>query len=183
MGYILDTTVFNHALRRAGFSSLTELARELKVHRNTLHYYLSGNSVVSSKLERAIRRLGLSLFDVVISDEEGPFMDDRVLRIVDKITSVSRELAVVLFGSRAKHKAHRYSDFDLGVYSHQGGSTECYLNLVQLVEDLSEDLPFKIDLVNLNQVEDFFLEEISQNWQFIGGSAVAWNKLRSRNFR
>jgi predicted nucleotidyltransferase len=92
-----------------------------------------------------------------------------VLRILE---SRIPDRSVWVFGSRAKNRARRRSDLDLAI----GGSEPLPLNLtIDLKEDfLESDLPYFVDLVDVNAISPEFRARIQRDFVLIqAGSPVA----------
>ncbi len=68
---------------------------------------------------------------------------------------------VFIFGSRTTGKAKPYSDIDLAIDLHK--QTILSLDILSELEDKFEDsaLPYKVDIVDLNNVSDNFKNAIS----------------------
>lgn len=74
-------------------------------------------------------------------------------QIVEKHVDTSVHQPIV-FGSRAKGVARKYSDIDLGFLNSEPLSQT---SLDRLTDDVEEsDLPFKVDIVDFSKVEDNF---------------------------
>jgi len=86
----------------------------------------------------------------------------------------------VLFGSRAREKSKKYSDWDIGVYCEEGLNHELYRKMRRTKEEFEESLPHLIDLVNLNWADDDFLKRAQRGWQFLGGSLKSWLALKRK---
>jgi predicted nucleotidyltransferase len=67
---------------------------------------------------------------------------------------------VYLFGSRATGKAHKLSDVDLAILSIQPLPVGFIANLREKIEEST--IPYKVDLVDLSQVDDTFRKKY---WQ------------------
>ena len=70
------------------------------------------------------------------------------------------------FGSRVKQSARQYSDLDLLIdYQHQPLPHRL---LTQILSDLEEsDLPFRVDIVDWNAINNSFRTQISQDKQLL----------------
>ncbi len=67
-----------------------------------------------------------------------------------------------VFGSRLKHQIKPFSDLDLAIDCEQKPLT--ISQLADLKEAFSEsDLPYKVDIVDINAVSSEFLEIINEN--------------------
>jgi predicted nucleotidyltransferase len=95
--------------------------------------------------------------------------------LIRELTEFNRKMAIGLFGSRARGDAKKYSDWDLGV---TGGTTPItshdYLQLKDRLDDLAEDLPRFVDLINLDRAPPWFLREIDYEPLFLGGDQARW---------
>lgn len=65
---------------------------------------------------------------------------------------------VYAFGSRAKHVARKFSDLDLAI---DNGGEKCPSMVMRLRgEFMDSDLPFKVDVIDLNSVSKSFYDAI-----------------------
>lgn len=178
---VMDAQKFRERLRRSHFRSVEGLARSLGIHRNTIQYYLAGHRVLPEKLEGMIRALRLSPFEILLEkDEEDLQGREDVGGLVDRLHEEFPKATFVLFGSRARGMAKKYADWDVGVYSLEGIPHSTYRLMSRRKEDLSEDLPFLVDLVNLNRLvesDPSFLRNISREWVLLAGRQQDWLAL------
>ena len=66
---------------------------------------------------------------------------------------------IILFGSRARGNYHQTSDVDIGVIPRKSTWNSNKLSLLkEKLEDL--DVPYKVDVVNLNETSEEFKEEV-----------------------
>ena len=177
MSYLLDTTRLRSAVRSSRYGTLTALADATGVHRNTLQYYLSGKPVISDKLARVLDAVGLDLKEVLVRPGSETLLSEEVADAVDALGSRHPDITLVLFGSRARRAAQRYSDFDIGAYSHQGMPHDRYRAMRSYLRDLEDRLPVYIDLVNLNRADRSFLRHIRKDWHFLCGRQRDWLAL------
>jgi type I restriction enzyme S subunit len=71
---------------------------------------------------------------------------------------------VWIFGSRAKKALKKFSDLDLAVYAK---SKLDFSILASLQHDFSEsDLPYKVDIIDLNNIEENFRDKIKSDLVF-----------------
>lgn len=176
--YYLDKDKFYASLASSGYSSVEELAKSLGVHRNTIHYYLKGKPIISTKLSAIIKGLGVGLMDIISKEPELQFPQEPIAALIDQLLDKTPEFTYVLFGSRARKSAKKYSDFDIGVYREKGIPLSDYLNLLRQRDELEDDSAFFIDLVNLNNADREFITEISKDWIFLGGKQRDWLALQ-----
>lgn len=74
--------------------------------------------------------------------------------VVRLIRSLLPNARILAFGSRVRGEAKRYSDLDLAI---DAGAPVSFERLAQLGERFAEsELPYKIDLIDLNGVTDDF---------------------------
>lgn len=175
-----DESKFHRALKEKGYRSLGQFAQELGLHRNTLHHYLSGRSVIPEGLERIIRGLDLRPGEILVEREEKRFVAEPIAGLVDTLHSDFPQVTFVLFGSRALGRAKKYSDWDIGVFSADGLPHALFRRIVRRKDDLTENLPFLVDAVNLNNADKAFLREASRHWRFLTGRQKDWITLQRK---
>lgn len=178
--HIIDKRLFNEGLKKRGYKTIGEFAQSLGVHRNTIHYYLSGHGVFPEALERIISVLGLNFQDAIVKKEELASPIEVITPVIDRLQADFSNVAFILFGSRAKGVSKKYSDWDIGVYRSGGLPHEVYREIVQKKNDLAEDLPFFIDIVNFNNADASFLREAAKGWSFLTGSLQSFSELKKR---
>lgn len=179
--HIIDPKRFEEAMRQQGFASIGALAKDLGIHRNTIHHYLSGHGVFPAMLEKLFSRLSLHPADVLIQKKQqvgNPLSP--IASLVDRLQCRFPEVAFVLFGSRARNTARPYSDWDLGVYCRDGISHEHYRAMRSEKEDWEEQSPYMIDVTNLNLADEDFLRSASRGWIFLGGNLGSWLALNQK---
>lgn len=179
--YILDPKRFEEAMWRQGFASIGALARELGIHRNTIHHYLSGHGVFPEKLEKLFACLSLQPTDVLIQKterNENPLSP--IAPLVDRLQHQFPDAAFVLFGSRARNTARPYSDWDIGVYNQKDISHDDYRKMYREKDDWEDDSPYKVDVTNLNRADGEFLKSASRGWIFLGGNLGSWLALNQK---
>lgn len=181
MGYQMDKEVFYSKLRAAGFKSLLEFARHTGIHRNTLNEYLAGREVFQNAFARVAAELGCDPLDIACKamDAEAAIKDLAEIRsIVDHLIAVDPKIAVVLLGSRAKGKSRAFSDWDIGITrSPDPIDGDLYLKLRGEVEDLADDLPRGVDLINLDAAPVWFLKGLDCDPIFIDGDREGFAHL------
>jgi predicted nucleotidyltransferase/DNA-binding Xre family transcriptional regulator len=192
--YKVDSVKFRLALTRKGLRSVSELARVLDIHRNTIQNYLKGMSVFNERFERILAFLELSPEDLIVNTKDTtPSLmtasNDTSRNIHSEALLIASELAdaicdmmdkngaVVLFGSRATGKARPYSDIDIGVFAYEGLTHQEYLPLCELKNQYEDTCQFTFDLINLNAAEKDFLDSIIPEVTFLAGSARAFRSL------
>ena len=169
---VINKGKFQEALLREGFSSIGELCSTLKIHRNSISRYLSGAPVLPKVIQAALDRLKLEpqdAFQKVKKESEINYISI-LSPIVGKVVTKFPNTAVMLFGSRAKSTAKRYSDFDLGIIGERPLSLSELSTLKQIVEEASEDLPYFIEVADLKRADSAFLDSIKKTAIFLGGN-------------
>ena len=174
--YVLDRQKFRKLLKEQGFSSVQAFAQKSAIHRNTLNAYMSGKkSVFSAPMEKIATTLKIDPVALAIQSDFPGLSDLRnVLRSVIQGRS-DRNLAFLLFGSRAEKRERPFSDWDVGVTGGEQKVTSSeYLRIKTEVSDLVEDFPYGVDLVNLDQAPTWFLQEITPGLAHLAGSFEAF---------
>lgn len=161
-----------------GFRSLTTFAASKGFNRMTLYHYLQGKGPFSEtyyKLCEILETDPLQLLVPMVSENKVPLVGE-ISPLVSTLVKRLPDLAVGLFGSRVTGRAKEYSDWDLGVTrGSQGISGREYLSLKDVLEDVSEDLPRSVDLMNLDQAPLWFFRDIDYEPLFLGGNEKSWN--------
>ena len=181
--YILDREKLHKHMKLKGFSSLREFAQSASIHRNTLQPYLKGEaSVFRTSFIEIASALGvdpISLVNSAVSEESKGADAIELKRYLTKLSEGDRHVAFVLFGSRAEGRARRFSDWDIGVTrgSNPLSSSE-FLAMKSQLEDLVDDFPYVVDLVNLDAAPRWFLEEMSSSPKLFSGNQVSYEYFR-----
>jgi predicted nucleotidyltransferase len=178
--HILNSRRFHKALKEKGYRTIGQFARSLDIHRNSIHYYLSGHGVLQKNFEKIIKALGLKVHEIIIDEEKAEVPGlEQIASLIDMLHMEFPDVTFVLFGSRSRGTAHKYADWDVGVFSDTGLTHESYRRIVQYKNVLVEDLPFFVDLINLNRADKYFLREVSKDWKFLTGKLNQWIKLQN----
>lgn len=173
--YILDRDFFEKLLEEHGYKNHLDFCQKNGIHRNTLNYYLSGQDVFSKKIYEIAKALNVNAKDLIVPAEIEIKDVEEIKGIVNELSSVPG-LAIMLLGSRAKGSAKKYSDWDLGITRGDKPLTAReYLRLRGIVGELAENLPRKVDVVNLDSAPLWFLESIDYDPLFLGGNKNSYN--------
>jgi predicted nucleotidyltransferase len=179
--FILNRESFLAALSNRGYTSVTELAGALGVHRNSLSNYINGGQIFPEVLEKAMVALHIDPASII---KRTATTDEEPTRIVgelsDKISRKDPACCVVLFGSRARGRHKPHSDYDLGVYTPTGIPFSEFSDMLSCVDDFNDATMTTAQLTNISDADDAFLTEIGPDLQFLAGSRVAWTTLRDR---
>lgn len=173
MQYILNEKLFQYRLRQKGYKNILDFAKQTKIHRNTISLYLKGKGIFSNSFERIASVLEIDPLELAIpvSDTSASVQElDKIRPVIALLTQHDEKIAVVLLGSRAKGKNRRFSDWDIGILRstpHVSGIE--FLELKSAVSELSEDLPYNIDLINLDKAPRWFFEKMNYEPIFLDG--------------
>ena len=180
--YRLNTDKFRAALHRSGYRSIKDLAAQLGIHRNAIYYYLNGRNVLPDVIARVLDAVSLPPGEAFerIETLPGEQLPASVAKLVDNLQTAFPRTTFILFGSRASGRARRYSDFDIGAYRQDKIETDEYLDMIALKNDLEEQCPYFIDLVNLTAADLPFLAGIRDSLVFLGGKQTDFLDLRMR---
>jgi transcriptional regulator with XRE-family HTH domain len=179
--FILDRERFLTALAKGGYASLTELASAVGVHRNSLSNYLNGAQIFPEVLEKAMVALRVEPASVIKTLPPFQTEPERVIgALSDAIARKDDHCCVVLFGSRARGRPKRFSDYDLGVYNPSGIPFSDLSLMLSCVDDFNDETMQTAQLTNISEADGNFLTEIGPDLQFLAGSRVAWTALRDK---
>lgn len=168
--YVLNRKKFDKILEEMGYKSYLDFCEKTDIHRNTLNYYLSGRDIFSKKFYEIAEILKVDPIDLIVSPKPDIENIDELGTILKELTTISG-LAVLLLGSRAKGVNKGYSDWDLGIT--RGGKCITgreFLRARGRVSDLADNLPRKVDLINLDAAPEWFLLSIDYEIVFLAGS-------------
>lgn len=176
--YVLNADIAEVALRAKGYRSFNELARTLGLHRNTLNNYLTGAAPFPAALERILAALELT--------PQQAFRDARPQRkitalaiapLVGRLCAARPDSALVLFGSRARGRGKRYSDYDLGIYREPEIEFGELSRLLDQVDEWNAAELTTAQLTNLSAGGEDFLRGVREDVQFLGGNFLQWLAL------
>lgn len=172
MSISIDQEKVLHAARLLGINSISQLAKFSKIDRNTLTAYLkSEKSPLSQAILKLAAVLDLSPADFLKLDGQNSSPESRVSAVISKIISKDPNLTVILFGSRSSKTAKTWSDVDLGLTK---GLTQLsdqeFLCLYGKIKDACDDLPWNVDVVNLDAAPTWFLQGIKSKPKLLLGS-------------
>lgn len=175
--YKLDERQLSTRLRKLGFPALSQFAKQHGINRATLNNYLNGRGPFPESFYAIADALNvdpLQLLSPITSKNDIPKLEE-ISPIVLACSKVSPQVAVILLGSRAAGKAQQYSDWDLGI---TGGTqpltTKEFLRIRQIADDLKEDLPRDVDIINLDDAPEWFLKGIRYSPRFLAGNESSW---------
>jgi len=179
MDYRLDSAGFKRLLEKNGFSSISEFADAASVHRNTLTAYLCGEKRVFPRtLCDIAASLGVDPLSLICPARKAQ-MSAPPLEFLKKAlpgaAGQDENLVFLLLGSRAKGRGRKFSDWDIGI---SGGDeavdTAYYLKLKSHIQDITEDFPFSVDVINLDCAPIWFLSDIDYKPVFLCGSEKSY---------
>ena len=97
--------------------------------------------------------------------------------LIESLRRSAPETALVLFGSRARGTAKRYSDYDIGVYDPNGLGFPLFSRLLDLVGAWNDESLVVAQLVDLSRADVSFLRDAAEDFVFLAGSHTAWCDL------
>lgn len=180
MQYRLNMAVLERQLKAKGFSSLSALASKRAIHRNTLKAYITGEkSPIVSAVTRLAEALAVEPLELITTDSR----QTRLLLAIEQQARVfllaSPSRALVMFGSRARGLAREFSDLDLGVTGGEDPiSTPEFLQLKRSLDDVIEEAPLCVDVLNLDVAPQDFLLEVSQDLRYVAGDESKFHFLK-----
>lgn len=176
--YHVDSDALSSALRRKGFTSIQHLARHLRIHRNTIGNYLSGTPALPEALAKILNALDLAPGDVLLRSERTKIVPGvGIAALLEKLYLMQPNCAWVLFGSRARQAAKKYSDYDLGVYGTPRIAFRDLSRLLTVVDQYNAESLLSVQLVDLSAADPDFLASIGKDLVFLGGSFLNWLEL------
>lgn len=179
--YFMDIESIEKVALDRGFRSLSAVAQKIGLHRNTFRNFSDQQSILPQSLTKLFDYLKVDGRNFIrASRSEDPV--GAISKYVDALLDMHKDCCIVLFGSRARNRSKKFSDFDLGVYSEKLLSHAQYRALVEHLETVSEDFPYQIQLVNLSKADKDFLTKISPDLQLLGGKMTEWISLKKRAY-
>ncbi len=170
MNLILNTRLIKDLISRH-FSNMGDFASAIGVHRNSLSNYLSGKAILPDVVEKTLNYLNISSKDVFLLVESKPQEIVKILSpVVGAIIMKYPDVAVVLFGSRARNTARKYSDIDLGIIAEAPMTLTKWSEIRNIVDEHLTDLPYLADVVDLKRADSEFTENIINDLKFLGGN-------------
>lgn len=176
--YKFNRARFEEFLDEQGYKNHLDFCRKGGVHKNTLNYYLSGRDVFSKKLYEIAAILNADPRELIEPIQSKIQNIEEIESIVRELAS-QRGVAVILLGSRADGSAKKYSDWDLGVTRAEIPINDReFLRMKGRVGELADNLPRKVDLVNLDAAPYWFLHLINYSVIFLGGDSNSFHHFR-----
>lgn len=174
----LDAPRLQSEIHKRGYATVQAFADSVGVHRNTVGNYLAGKTALPAALSKILLALDLAPADVLSL----PFRRRQVpgLAISDLIESLHTavpQAVFVLFGSRARGTAKRFSDYDVGVFCPVDFDFALYSRLLDQVAGWNQDALATVQLVDFARADEPFLRGLSEDMVFLAGSNTAWCEL------
>jgi len=181
--YHLAESKFKQLLHQGGYANISQFARIKKLNRATIHAYLSGQEIFSEQFLRIARALNADPADLIEPDSEhvNTEIPLEINKLIKQLVADKKYLCFMLIGSRNDGTSQTYSDWDIALASSKGIlSSHRYLILKERSAQLSENLPWAIDLINMDNAPDWFLTDIKSKPSYLGGSRLAYNRFCQR---
>ena len=176
--YGLSESRFRRVLHNSGYANAAQFARAHRINRATLNNHLQGRGPFPESfyaIADALQIDPLQLLAPTAAAGDIPKLEE-IAPILSAVSTGFQQIAVGLLGSRARGTAKTYSDWDLGV---TGGmqplSIEDFFRLKQIVEDLADDLPRAVDVMNLDAAPEWFLRGMHYSPKFLAGNESSWS--------
>lgn len=182
MKYVLDPQALRRAAAKQGFRSLGALASQTGLHRNTLGGLLRGQGVFARSVQQIANTLQCDPLTLIIPASTTaaslPLVDE-LRPMLGALTRQDPDLAVILFGSRARGTSRTYSDWDLGLTRWPTPLDHAtFVRYKFQIEDLTDNVVRMIDVVNLDQAPHWFLAQIATSARLLDGNATSWAHLQ-----
>ena len=175
---VLDVTRLQREIHASGFSSVKDFADSVGVHRNTVGNYLSGKTALPGALARILEALDLAPAEVLsLSLRRRHVPGLAITDLIETLHTAVPDAALVLFGSRARATAKRYSDYDIGVYRREGLAFPVLSRLLDHVSAWNEEALVTAQLVDLSRADEAFLGDMAEDLKFLAGSHPTWCDL------
>lgn len=102
-------------------------------------HIINGGQVIPAVLEKALLSLHIDPAKFIKLAPPSVNESTRVVaELTDSITEKFPRCCVVLFGSRARGRHKRFSDYDLGVYAKKGVPFNIFSLMLSCVDDFNE---------------------------------------------
>ena len=174
----LDTTRLQREIHARGFASVKDFAESVGVHRNTVGNYLSGKISLPGALSRILEALDLAPAEVLtLSLRRRQVPGLSITGLIQALREAVPDAALVLFGSRARSTAKRYSDYDIGVYQLGALEFAAFSRLLDLAGEWNDESLVMVQLVDLTRADVSFLRDLAEDFVFLAGSHTAWCHL------
>lgn len=165
--YALNIEALKTAVRKRGFRGIKPFLEHIGLHRNTLDRFARGASVLPRSVEQVVSSLNIPIEQALVRTTQNPA--DPIMPLVEEIHRNHPNTSLFLFGSRARGRNRKYSDFDLGVYSRTGIPLKEFLRILEEKERFEEASPWTIDCVNLTNASGEFLVAIARDMTLLAG--------------
>lgn len=148
------------------------------MHRNTVGNYLAGKTALPGTLARMFEALDLAPAEVLsLSQQRKHVPGLSIANLIETLHTSLPEAAFVLFGSRARGTAKRYSDYDIGVYHPDTLAFAVFSRLLDDVSAWNDESLAVAQLVDLTRADAPFLTRLAEDVVFLAGSYATWCDL------
>ena len=181
MPYNLNMAQLRHYARRRGYRGIAGLLRSLGLHRNTLNRFAHGAGVLPKSVEMVLAALQIPLQEAIQNKrnvENSNLLP--ILPLIEQLGTKFSRYSFVLFGSRARGRSRKYSDFDIGVIADSTLPFSDYSKMLELKEEFEARSPFFVDLVDLSHADKDFINSVSQEAELLSGKYSDLLKLQQR---
>lgn len=168
----LDRNKLNKHLKEKGMS-LSQFAKKCGISRQSLYNMFRGKSVLSAPMEKLLFFLGVDLEDVSAKwvrienlFQDAPAQIKKVFRMLEDYAK-KHGASLFLIGSRARGKKGIRADWDFAFYFPSDARPADFAVVKFKAEDIA--FPYRIDVVNLNDAPEWFLESAEKNAILLSG--------------
>lgn len=165
----LNMQAIRTAVKKLGFGGVKPFLGHLGLHRNALDRFSRGAGVLPESIERVLSALSLPIHEAVVPQPGTLGFAEEIMPLVEQIHRGHPTTSIFLFGSRAKGRARKFSDYDLGVYAKDGVPLTDFLHILEETEAFEEKASQRIDCVNLSSATPEFLREIAPDLTLLAG--------------
>ena len=175
---LIDSTRLQREIQARGFPTVKSFADSIGVHRNTVGNYLAGKTALPGTLARMLEALDLAPAEVLsLSQRRKQVPGLSIANLISTLHTSVPEAAFVLFGSRARGTAKRYSDYDIGVYHPDTMAFAVFSRLLDEVSAWNDESLVVAQLVDLTRADTSFLTRLAEDVVFLAGSHTSWCDL------
>lgn len=168
----LDRDKLNKLLKKRGVS-LVQFAKNCGISRQSLYNMFHGRSVLSVPMEKLLMSLRVDLEDIVKKTattaeplKKAPEQIKRVQLFLEDFAK-KHDASLFLIGSRARGKKGITSDWDFAFYFPSVKRPDDYAMIKYKAIDAA--FPYRIDVVNLNDAPEWFLQSIEKDAILLSG--------------
>ena len=179
--FLLDRKKFEALLTKRG-QTLSKLAGDCGISRQSLYAMFNGESIFSTPFQKILRTLGVE-FEQLVSSRGTHVLESAPLRIQKAALELETyahhcSADLFLFGSRARNKLGIRADWDFAFFFPKDQKPSRFAVLKERVQDIA--FPYRIDIVHLNDAPAWFLQSVAEDAVRIAGTTRQESIFRRR---